>query len=245
MIEGAPGRPVRLVRSPEPCPGIEVVEESRRLLDEVGAGRAPETVRLLRLEPTLAFGPADTRRGGHALASKAAREHGFAPVVRAEGGHAAAADEDTLALCWTLSASSERPRGAGIHERYVALAQLVAGELAAFGLDARVGAVPGEYCPGSYSVNLDGRTKVMGVAQRVSARAAQLTAWVTLDGAGRLARVLTPVYAALDLEYDARTVGSVSAALGAPLGWDELADRLVTALGTTLDLVPHGAGVAS
>ena len=35
------------------------------------------------------------------------------------------------------------------------------------GLDARLGELAGEYCPGEFSVNLAGRSKVMGVGQRV------------------------------------------------------------------------------
>jgi hypothetical protein len=40
-------------------------------------------------------------------------------------------------------------------------------------------------------------------------------------------------------------VGSVSRALGAPLAGDVFADRLVTTLGATLDLVPEDATTAA
>ena len=35
------------------------------------------------------------------------------------------------------------------------------------GVDARLGAVPGEYCPGAHSVNARGTEKLVGTAQRM------------------------------------------------------------------------------
>ena len=39
------------------------------------------------------------------------------------------------------------------YERFEEVAGLIADALRALGVDARVGEVPGEYCPGAYSVN--------------------------------------------------------------------------------------------
>jgi lipoate-protein ligase A len=77
------------------------------------------------------------------------------------------------------------------------------------GVDARVGEVPGEYCPGEHSVNARGKAKLMGVGQRVVADAAHVGGVVVVTGAERIREVLIPVYEALQLDWDPATVGSL------------------------------------
>jgi lipoate-protein ligase A len=50
--------------------------------------------------------------------------------------------------------------------RYQALAALIVAALGSLGLTARIGELPGEWCPGAWSVLVGGR-KVAGLAQRV------------------------------------------------------------------------------
>jgi octanoyl-[GcvH]:protein N-octanoyltransferase len=72
-----------------------------------------------------------------------------------------------------------------------------------------VGEVPGEYCPGAYSVNARGRVKLVGTAQRLVRGAALLGASIVVgDGAG-IRAVLDDVYAALEFPWDATTAGAV------------------------------------
>ena len=67
-----------------------------------------------------------------------------------------------------------------------------------------MGEVPGEYCPGAFSVNARGQVKLAGTAQRLIHGAALLGANVVVgDGAGVRA-VVRDVYAALELEWDER-----------------------------------------
>src|SRR6478735_4685994 len=47
-------------------------------------------LRFYRPAPTVGFSSRDSRAAGYAAAAAAAAEHGFSPVVRAPGGHAAA-----------------------------------------------------------------------------------------------------------------------------------------------------------
>jgi lipoate-protein ligase A len=77
------------------------------------------------------------------------------------------------------------------------------------GVDARVGEVPGEYCPGAHSVNARGAVKVMGVGQRVVRRAAHVGGVIVVGGADRVRDVLVPVYEALELRWDPGTAGSL------------------------------------
>ena len=70
--------------------------------------------------------------------------------------------------------------------------------------------MPGEYCPGTYSVNARGRTKLMGVGQRLVARAAHVGGVVVVGESRRIRDILIPVYEALRLTLDPATVGSLA-----------------------------------
>ena len=94
------------------------------------------------------------------------------------------------------------------------MSAIVAAAFRRLGVDARVGAVPGEYCSGAYSVNARGQRKLMGVGQRLFAAAAHVGGVVVVGDSERLREVLLPVYRALGLEWDPSTAGSVRDELG-------------------------------
>ena len=97
----------------------------------------------------------------------------------------------------------------GTHDRFRDEGERLAGALRTLGVDARVGEVPGEYCPGAYSVNARGRVKLIGTAQRLVRGGALLGASIVVgDGAGVRA-VLDDVYAALEFDWDATTAGAI------------------------------------
>jgi hypothetical protein len=52
------------------------------------------------------------------------------------------------------SGSGSTAAPSGIDEQFRGYAELWAGVLRGYGVDAWVGAAPGEYCPGAYSVNV-------------------------------------------------------------------------------------------
>jgi octanoyl-[GcvH]:protein N-octanoyltransferase len=180
---------------------------SHALLQRVAAGELPTTLRLYRPPPTVAFGKLDTLRPGYAAAAEAAREHGYEPVLRLPGGHAAAYHRESVGI--DIVTAVESPV-LGTHDRFRAAGERLAGALAGLGVDARVGEVPGEYCPGAYSVNARGRVKLIGTAQRLVRGAALLGAVIVVrDGAG-VRGVLRDVYARLELEWDEATAGAVA-----------------------------------
>jgi lipoate-protein ligase A len=76
-------------------------------------------------------------------------------------------------------------------------------------VDARVGEVPGEYCPGAFSVNAGGRIKIAGVGQRLIAGAAHVGGVVVVTDSAAVRDVLVPVYEALGLGWDPATAGAV------------------------------------
>jgi hypothetical protein len=93
--------------------------------------------------------------------------------------------------------------------RFRELGDTYATALRALGIDARVGAVPGEYCPGAQSVNARGVVKLIGTAQRIVHGAWLFSALVIVARHGPLQKVLGEVYRSLDQPFEEQSVGSV------------------------------------
>ena len=179
---------------------------SRAILTGVSEGAVPETLRLYRPPAIVAFGPQDTKAPGYEGAVKAARSCGFEAVQRLTGGRAAVFHEETIAFAWTIPDPAPH---SGTESRFEEAAQIMAAAFVALGVDASIGEVEGEYCPGQYSVNARARKKLMGVGQRLTSSAALVGGVVVVGGSRRIRDVLLPVYAALELEWDPSTVGSI------------------------------------
>lgn len=175
------------------------------LLDLVAAGRRRPVLRWYRPRATLAFGRRDRFLPEFAEAAAAARRRGFTPVLRGAGGRAAGYDEDCLIFDEIMPAD-----GSEIRERFAGDAHRQARALQGLGVDARVGEVPGEYCPGEFSVNARGRVKLVGAAERIIRGAWLHSSVVVVDGAPRLRAVLEDVYRALGLDWDPETTGAVA-----------------------------------
>ncbi|HUJ35431.1 MAG TPA: hypothetical protein VLW51_09485 [Solirubrobacteraceae bacterium] len=177
------------------------------LLGLVADGRRAGVLRHYRPRATVAFGRRDSFLPGFARAAAAAQRLGFTPVVRGAGGRAAAYDQGCLVFDLIVPQTDAM---VGIQARFSGEAELQAQALRSLGVDARVGEVPGEYCPGEFSVNARGRVKLIGAAQRIVRGAWLLSSVVVVDGALGLRAVLEDVYAALGLEWDPETTGSVA-----------------------------------
>ncbi len=180
---------------------------SHAMLRRVAKGEAPDSLRLYRPDDALLFSSLDARRGGYARALELARAAGFEPVIRLAGGHAAVFLESSLAFAW---ASADPDAPLHIRARFERLSGWVVSALRRLGLDARVGEVAGEYCPGEFSVNLGGRIKVMGVGQRVIRGGAHVGGVITVADTRRLREVLVPIYSALELEFRPETAGGIA-----------------------------------
>ncbi|WP_245827711.1 lipoate--protein ligase family protein [Sinomonas mesophila] len=192
------------------------------LLDEVKRGLRGGTLRLYRPRPTMAFGQRDTRLPGFEAAREASRAHGFEPVVRKAGGRAAAYHGGTLIVDHIEPAHEAM---VGHRHRFEVFGELYARVLRSLGVDARVGEIPGEYCPGEFSVHgvpdgvlagaddpelttAAGRVKLVGTAQRVVAGAWLFSSVFVVSDAVPVRAVLTDVYRALDLPFDPATAGA-------------------------------------
>ena len=179
---------------------------SHALLRRVAAGELPATLRLYRPAPAVAFGRLDRLRPGFDRAVAAAGPAGFAPVLRVAGGHAAAYDRRSLGIDLLVPEADPVPR---MHARFEDAAARMAAALGAVGVDARVGELAGEYCPGAYSVNARGAVKLAGAAQRVVRGGSLLAAVIVVGGGNEIRRVLEDVYAALGMPWNPRTAGAV------------------------------------
>ena len=203
-------RRIHLLRTPAPPDAAEDAALSRGLLALVAEGAIEEAFRLYRTRDVLAFSSFDATRPGFAAAVRATRARGFDAAFRLAGGKAAVFTRESLAFAWALPVEGTR---LGIADRFRALAGHVETALRRLGADARVGEVPGEYCPGEWSVNLGGRVKVMGVGQRVVRGAAHVGGVVVVREAKRVQDVLVPVYQALGYHFDPATAGALEDAL--------------------------------
>ena len=179
---------------------------SRALLHAAARGDAGESLRLHLPPDVVAFSVLDRARPGFREAVAAARAGGWDAILRLAGGRAAVFHRETIAFAWCIP--DPEPRGS-IARRFDWIAAAVARALQSLGVDARVGAVPGEYCPGDHSVNARGARKLMGVGQRLVRGAAHVGGVIVVRDSARVRDVLVPVYAAMGVPWDPATTGAV------------------------------------
>jgi lipoate-protein ligase A len=181
---------------------------ARALVTEARAGGVEETLRLYRpASPVVVFGRGDTRLPGFPAAVDAARAAGFEPVVRATGGKAVAYTSAALVVDHVRH---EAGSIGGQDARFETFGGMFVDLFRGFGVDARLGAVPGEYCPGAHSVNARGVEKLVGTAQRMLPGAWLFSSLVVVGDEERLRPVLGEVYRCLGQEFDEGSVGSLS-----------------------------------
>ncbi|WP_372463730.1 lipoate--protein ligase family protein [Arthrobacter hankyongi] len=174
-------------------------------------GRLQRTMRLYRPAPTVAFGQRDANLPGFANAVERCRALGFEPLVRKAGGRAAAYHEGCLVLDHV---EPQADAIMGAKSRFARFGLLLAGALREAGLKAGVGEIPGEYCPGEFSVHgvhpedPGHKVKLVGTAQRVVAGAWLFSSVIVVQDSAPLRRVLTESYAALGLDWDPATAGA-------------------------------------
>lgn len=217
--------------SPEMNVGV-----SHALLEAISTGALTGPIFRLHVpESVMAFGMIDRTQPGYSYATRIAAAHGFAPVERLAGGRAAVFHRQTLAFSFTVG---DRNPKSGITERFMMISSLVNRVFRNLGLDSRIGEVEGEYCPGEFSINIGGSVKVMGVGQRLVRDAAYVGGVIVVDGAAPIRDVLIPVYRALQIDWDPRTVGGL--ADRAPgLGTKQISEAIRSELERRFELVPQ------
>jgi octanoyl-[GcvH]:protein N-octanoyltransferase len=206
---------------------------SRAILDRVSAGEAPATLRLYVPRREVAFGRRDTVSPRYPAARRAAAAAGFAGIERLAGGRAAVFTEHTVAFALALPDPSPRD---SIGRHFVEMAEAVVAALRRVGVGTTVGEVPGEYCPGAYSVNHAGRIKLMGVGQRLARHATHVGGVIVAARSDLVRRALVPVYRALEVPWEPATAGAVDDVAPGVTPTDVL-EAMITEFSTRYDAV--------
>ncbi|MBT8160366.1 lipoate--protein ligase family protein [Arthrobacter sp. GN70] len=211
-MQGA-NRTLTVVRQQESLGATEDLDFGIELLNRARRGLLAPTLRLYRPQPTVAFGQRDAKLAGFPAAAEACRELGFEPLIRKAGGRAAAYHRGTLVIDHV---EPHVDAIAGAKARFALFGELLAGALRRVGLQAGVGEIPGEYCPGEFSVHgLDPdfpahQIKLIGTAQRVVSGGWLFSSVVVVEDSAPIRAVLTASYEALGLEWDPSTAGAAN-----------------------------------
>lgn len=202
-----PTSPVLTVLSgPQDADAAEHASAGPELLRRTAARARGSWLRCYSPPSTAAFSAKDRSAPGYDDAREAARRLGFTPVQRGRGGRMAAYHRACLCLDLVLAEDVAPDPWVGLE----ALAQVLVVVLREAGVDARVGPVPGEYCPGRFSVNNRGVFKLGGTAARRVPGATLLSAMVVVDDPAPIRDVVAQVYRVLPLSCDPDTVGAVT-----------------------------------
>jgi octanoyl-[GcvH]:protein N-octanoyltransferase len=207
---------------------------SMATLDRVAESGEP-AVRVWRPHRQVAFGRRDAREEGYDRARAAASDHGFDPVERDVGGRAVAYTGRTLAFARVEPVEDVRE---GLDDRYERATADLRRALADLDVDATRGEPENAFCPGTHSLQADG--KLAGIAQRVQQGAAVVAGVLVVADRDPVAAVLSDVYSALGVPLDPSSVGSVAAA-GGPADPERVREIVEAALvgdaDTTVDRV--------
>ena len=194
----------------------------RMVFEQVASGARPLTISITPSAKHVGVTRRDTRRPGFEAAVRASNEEGYPVMVRGSGGGATAANKGTFGFSIVRPAVEKEIRRS-IHDRYEEAATLVLGAFSRLGLQAEVGEVREEFCPGDHSIRVGGwesGTKLVGIAQRITRRATSVGGIVLVHGEEELAKVLEKVYRAMDLPFRTGSVGSLRGA-GVEAGVEE------------------------
>jgi octanoyl-[GcvH]:protein N-octanoyltransferase len=164
-------------------------------------------IRFRSPRPTAAFSPQDTTHPNYVRIKELAKEKGFEPIERGTGGRLTMFDENALAI--TLIQPHENPHAHTI-KRYDVFSAIIANALKALGVDARVGELPNEYCPGKYSINANDRVKLVGIAQRMNRHCVQMGAIIAIEPSEKACTAIAEAYDAMGLPFDPATYGAVT-----------------------------------
>lgn len=159
-----------------------------------------------------------------------ARASGFEPIERGTGGRLTMFDEHALAV--TLLVPHSDPQRHTI-ERYDVFSGIIVRALKDLGVEARVGELQHEYCPGRFSINSDGRIKLVGIAQRMNRQCVQLGAVIAVEYSNRACAAIDEAYRMMGLPFDVATYGAI-ADIRPELSAAEIRARLVKAISEEL-----------
>ena len=183
---------------------------SHALLQTVSAGEVQQSLRIYQPRNLIAFGPQDTTDPGFIKAVKIGRSQGFECIRRLVGGRAAMFHNGTLAFGLTLT--DHQPRE-NIEKNFQMMATLILRCLGRLGMEAKIGPVTGEYCPGKYSINSQGKFKLAGIGQRLARNATYIGGVICYQQNLIAEEILTKVYSTLNLDLNPNSLGNIQSVL--------------------------------
>lgn len=230
VSEAFPGT-LRLINDtavPGPAPGDYAawVKDKLATLQLGDAG----ILRLRRPQPTAAFSPQDTTHPDYERIREQARANGFEPIERGTGGRLTMFDEQSLAI--TLIFPHAEPHAHTIR-RYEIFSGAIAAALTKLGIDARVGELQNEYCPGKFSINAEGRVKLVGIAQRMNRRCVQMGAIIAFARSDKACDAIAEAYQSMGLAFDPMTYGAISE-LKTTVSYDQVCTTMAETLGAEI-----------
>ena len=188
-------------------------------------------LRFRRPRPTAAFSPQDTTHPDYEHIKQQARANGFEPIERGTGGRLTMFDEHALAI--TIISPHADPHQHTI-KRYDVFAGAIADALVTLGIDARIGELPNEYCPGRFSINAEGRIKLVGIAQRMNRRCIQMGAIIAVERSDEACAAIVEAYNAMGLSFDSATYGAIND-LRPKVTYHDVRDALFASVKSTLE----------
>ena len=78
-----------------------------------------------------------------------------------------------------------------------------------FGLNCFIGEIEGEYCSGQYSLNLDHKIKIAGIAQRIVNNAVYIGGFIAVENSNLIKEMLIPIYKELGIKWQPQTAGAL------------------------------------
>ncbi len=205
---------------------------SKRLISMVSLN--PElgrVVRIYRPAPTVAFSGLERRLPGFQDAVSEAAAYSFEPVIRPAGGRMVALDQDWLILD-VITPEPEKTKSN--RDVYLEFGAILVNILRELGVDANLGAVTGEYCPGEYSINARGQVKIVGTAQRVQRGARLFSACIPISISHSVATLFERVNAELGLDWDPATLVGLNSEVP-NFSIDDLEKELIVAFAPEVD----------
>lgn len=170
----------------------------------------------------VAFGRRDRIAEGYDRARRIAAERGYPTIKRETGGRAVAFTGGVLAFVRTEPADPTAPT---VGARYERVLSALEGALAGLDVRARRGEPPASFCPGTRSLQADG--KIAGLAQRITRGVGLVGGVLVVRDADAVAGVLSLVYDAMEVPFDPESVGSLAGAGG---DGNAVRDRIEAAL---------------
>jgi octanoyl-[GcvH]:protein N-octanoyltransferase len=213
---------------PGPAPGDYAawVKDKLTTLQPGDAG----ILRLRRPRPTAAFSPQDTTHPDYERIREQARSNGFEPIERGTGGRLTMFDEQALAI--TLIFPHAEPHAHTIR-RYEIFSGAIAAALRKLGIDAQVGELQNEYCPGKFSINAEGRVKLVGIAQRMNRRCVQMGAIIAVARSDKACDAIAEAYQSMGLAFDPATYGAISE-LNSTVSYEQVCAAMAGSIGEAI-----------